>query len=102
MHDREEPTAMGSVEQLLCSTDHCPLASAGCGACRGMVHPDVIVMKLASTALICCVGALLSLGFVMLYSAGLFQGGAHYLVMQLVWAGAGLILAASLAAADYR
>jgi cell division protein FtsW len=58
-------------------------------------------MKAATTLLVCCVGALLSLGFVMLYSAGLFQGGARYLVMQLVWAGVGLILAGSLAAIDY-
>src|SRR5689334_4393799 len=58
-------------------------------------------MKAATTSLVCCVGALLSLSFVMLYSAGLLKGGAHFLVMQLVWAGAGFILAASLAAVDY-
>jgi cell division protein FtsW len=59
-------------------------------------------MKVATTLLVFCVGALLSLGFVMLYSAGLFKGGAHYLLMQLVWAGAGLTLAAVLAGSDYR
>ena len=59
-------------------------------------------MKLATTTLVFCVGALLSLGFVMLYSAGLLKGGAHYLLMQLVWAGAGLLLAAVVAGVDYH
>jgi cell division protein FtsW len=59
-------------------------------------------MKLATTLLVSCVGALLSLGFVMLYSAGLLKGGAHYCIMQLLWAGAGLVVAAILAGFDYR
>jgi cell division protein FtsW len=60
-------------------------------------------MKVATTLLVFCVGALLSLGFVMLYSAGMMmKQGPHYLLMQLVWAGAGLILAAILAGLDYR
>src|SRR5689334_12894816 len=59
-------------------------------------------MKFATTLLVFCVGALLSLGFVMLYSAGLLKGGAHYLVMQMIWAGAGLILAAAVGGLDYR
>ena len=58
-------------------------------------------MKAATTLLVFCVGALLSLGFVMLYSAGLLKGGAHYLLMQLMWAVAGLTLAAIVAGLDY-
>jgi cell division protein FtsW len=38
----------------------------------------------------------------MLYSAGLLKGGAHYLLMQLMWGGAGLLAAALVAAVDYR
>ncbi len=59
-------------------------------------------MKVATSLLIFCVGALLCLGFVMLYSAGLMKGGAHYLLMQLVWAGAGLIFGSTAATLDYR
>jgi cell division protein FtsW len=59
-------------------------------------------MKVATTLLVFCVGALLALGLVMLYSAGLFQGGPHYLRMQLLWAGAGLTFAVILASSDYR
>src|ERR1051325_6580359 len=59
-------------------------------------------MKVATTLLVFCAGALLALGFVMLYSAGLYKGGAHYLLMQLVWAGAGLLIVVVLAALDYR
>ncbi|MFO1497427.1 MAG: putative peptidoglycan glycosyltransferase FtsW [Verrucomicrobiota bacterium] len=59
-------------------------------------------MRAVTTLLVFCVGALLSLGFVMLYSAGLLKGGAHFLLMQLVWAGAGLVLAVIVAGLDYR
>jgi cell division protein FtsW len=59
-------------------------------------------MKVATTLLVFCAGALLALGFVMLYSAGLYKGGAHYLLMQLIWAGAGLLIVLVLAALDYR
>lgn len=64
-------------------------------------------MKLATTLLLSCVGALLSLGFVMLYSAGMLKDNAHhqsvhYLQMQLMWGGAGVVLAVFLAGLDYR
>src|SRR5690348_12664576 len=65
-------------------------------------------MKLASTVLVFSVGALLALGLVTLYSAGVVKDGhhyqgSHYFVMQSLWAGAGMILAALLAAfVDYR
>ena len=59
-------------------------------------------MKAATTLLVFCVGALLSLGFVMLYSAGMAKWGAHYLLMQLTWAGAGLVIASVAATLDYR
>lgn len=59
-------------------------------------------MKTAITILIFCVGALLSLGMVMLYSSSMVQVGAHYLVMQLVWCGAGLVSCAVIASLDYQ
>jgi cell division protein FtsW len=59
-------------------------------------------VKAATTLLVSCVGALLTLGLVTLYSAGLMKNGAHYLLMQLVWGGAGLVLAAVIASLDYR
>lgn len=59
-------------------------------------------MKTATTLLVFCVGALLSLGVVMLYSAGLLRGGAYYAQMQLLWASAGVALAIAVAGVDYR
>jgi cell division protein FtsW len=50
-------------------------------------------MKLSTTLIVFCVGALMALGLVTLYSAGLFKDGAHYLHMQLMWGGGGVILA---------
>jgi cell division protein FtsW len=59
-------------------------------------------MKLAVTVLVFCVAALLSLGMVMLYSSSMTQVGAHYLIMQLIWCGLGLIFCVGAAAIDYR
>lgn len=59
-------------------------------------------MKLAITLLVLSVASLLSLGMVMLYSSSMGQPGAHYLVMQLVWCGVGLVLCAGTASLDYR
>lgn len=63
-------------------------------------------MKTAITVLVFAVGALLSLGLVMLYSAGMqpgaTQGGARYLVMQLAWAGLGCLGCLMAAWLDYR
>lgn len=63
-------------------------------------------MKTATTVVVFAVGALLSLGLVMLYSAGLqpgaAQGGARYLLMQLVWAGIGLAGCVTAVWLDYR
>jgi cell division protein FtsW len=65
-------------------------------------------MKAVTTLLVFCVGALLSLGLVMLYSAGMLKEGAryegaHYLLMQLIWGGMGVLIAGLLAAVlDYR
>ena len=59
-------------------------------------------MKTAITTLVFCVGALLSLGMVMLYSSSMVQVGAHYLVMQVVWCVAGLISCAVVASLDYQ
>src|ERR1019366_4012315 len=57
-------------------------------------------MKVAVTVLTFCVAALLALGMVMLYSSSMESWdrkthtaiGAHYLVMQLIWCGLGLVL----------
>jgi len=52
--------------------------------------------------LVFCVAALLALGMVMLYSSGIGQGGARYLIMQLIWCGLGLALCGAAAVVDYR
>src|SRR5689334_3950290 len=59
-------------------------------------------MKVAVTILAFCVTSLLALGLVMLYSSSMTQVGAHYLMMQLVWCGLGLILCVSAASLDYQ
>ncbi|HEY1173197.1 MAG TPA: putative lipid II flippase FtsW [Verrucomicrobiae bacterium] len=59
-------------------------------------------MRTAITILIFCVGALLSLGMVMLYSSSTVQVGARYLVMQLIWCVAGLIGCVFVASQDYQ
>jgi cell division protein FtsW len=59
-------------------------------------------MKIAVTLLIFCVGALLALGLVMLYSASMVQKGAHYLLMQLVWCGLGLAVCVAATLVDYQ
>lgn len=58
-------------------------------------------MKVAITLLVFCVAALLALGMVMLYSASMTQVGAHYLMMQLIWFGLGLIACVTMATVDY-
>ena len=59
-------------------------------------------MKLATTTLVACVGALLALGLVTLYSAGMWKGGDSFLVTQLAWCGLGLVGAFVAALVDYR
>jgi cell division protein FtsW len=59
-------------------------------------------MKVAVTTLAFCIAALLALGLVMLYSSSMTRDGAHVLMMQIVWCGAGLISCAILTAIDYR
>lgn len=63
-------------------------------------------MKTATTLLVFAVGALLSLGLVMLYSAGMragaTEGSARFLVQQLAWAGIGLAACVGAATMDYR
>ncbi|MSR42482.1 MAG: putative lipid II flippase FtsW [Pedosphaera sp.] len=59
-------------------------------------------MKWATTILVFCVAALLSLGLVMLYSASMAQQGSRYLVMQLIWGGLGLVACLFAASLDYR
>jgi cell division protein FtsW len=59
-------------------------------------------MKFATTILVFCVAALLSLGLVMLYSSSMSQTGGSYPASQVVWCGLGLIAAGVVACVDYR
>src|SRR2546428_11839215 len=59
-------------------------------------------MKYATTILVFCVAALLSLGLVMLYSSSMSQPGANYPVAQAIWCGVGLTAGGVVACADYR
>jgi cell division protein FtsW len=59
-------------------------------------------MKLATTTLVFCVAALLTLGMVMLYSSSMADKGTHYLAMQLLWCSLGLVGAVAAASLDYR
>ncbi len=59
-------------------------------------------MRLAVPLLVFCVAALLALGMVMLYSASMDQVGAHYFIVQLLWAVLGIAVCTITAALDYR
>ena len=58
-------------------------------------------MKVAITLLVFCFAALLALGMVMLYSASMTDVGPHYLMMQLLWCGLGLVGCVVMASIDY-
>jgi cell division protein FtsW len=59
-------------------------------------------MKLATTLLVTCAGGLLTLGLVMLFSAGMTIDGERYPVMPAAWAMIGLTAALLAAVVDYR
>lgn len=59
-------------------------------------------MRSATTILVTCVALLLALGMVMLYSASMTKSGAHFLVMQLIWAGLGALVCLVAASIDYK
>jgi cell division protein FtsW len=59
-------------------------------------------MRGTITLFVLCVGALLTLGMVTLYSAGISKTGAQYMAMQMVWGSIGLIVALLVASQDYR
>jgi cell division protein FtsW len=59
-------------------------------------------MRLATTLLVACVGGLLSLGLVMLFSASMTSRGGSYPLLPLAWTGVGLLGALLAAAVDYR
>ena len=59
-------------------------------------------MKTAATTLILCVGGLLAIGLVMLYSSSMVQKGAHYLMLQGAWCGVGVLVCIVAAMCDYR
>ena len=59
-------------------------------------------MRYATTVLVFCVAALLSLGLVMLYSSSMGQTDARYPAMQAIWCGLGLVAAGATVCFDYR
>ncbi len=61
-------------------------------------------MKIAFTVLISSVGVLVSLGMVVLYSAGMGRGeaSAHFFLTQLAWFGIGLVACCLMATIDYQ
>ena len=60
-------------------------------------------MKTATTILILCVGSLLGLGMVMLYSNSVsLTRGMHYFTMQSAWSAAGILICLTAALCDYR
>ena len=59
-------------------------------------------MKVAVITLSFCVASLLALGLVMLYSSSMTQVGAHYLMLQLIWAAIGFSLCATVVSLDYQ
>ena len=59
-------------------------------------------MRVAVIMFVFCVGILLALGMVMLYSSTMTQDGEHQLLMQLVWCALGLVVCAFAAQVDYR
>ncbi len=59
-------------------------------------------MRIAVPLLVFCVAALLALGLVMLYSSSMAQVGAHFLIVQLLWAALGFGLCVTAACLDYH
>jgi cell division protein FtsW len=59
-------------------------------------------VRIAVTALVFCVAALLALGMVMLYSSSMAQVGLRDLTRQLVWCALGLIACFTVTLLDYR
>ena len=59
-------------------------------------------MRIAVTALVFCVAALLALGMVMLYSSSSAQVGARYLMLQLIWCVLGVTACIVATMSDYR
>jgi len=59
-------------------------------------------MRAAVVIFVFCVGILLALGMVMLYSSTMTQHGERQLLMQLVWCALGLVVCAIAARTDYR
>jgi cell division protein FtsW len=59
-------------------------------------------MKFATTLLVTCAGGLLTLGLVMLFSAGMTIDGEDYPITPAVWTAIGLTVATVAAVLDYR
>jgi cell division protein FtsW len=59
-------------------------------------------MKTATTTLILCVGGLLAVGLVMLYSSSMVKPGASFLFLQGIWAAAGVLVCSVMALLNYK
>lgn len=59
-------------------------------------------MKTATSTLILCVGGLLALGMVMLYSSKIAEGGSRFLLVQSISASIGIVICLAAAFIDYR
>jgi cell division protein FtsW len=66
------------------------------------MHRPKNTLPLVAHLLIVCVGVLLALGMVSLYSASMTLKGAQLVQQQLLWCGLGLLAAIVCAAMDYR
>ncbi|WCJ58011.1 putative lipid II flippase FtsW [Fontisphaera persica] len=66
------------------------------------MHRPKNTLPLVAHLLIVCVGVLLALGMVSLYSASMTLKGAQLVQQQLLWCGLGLVAAIVCAAMDYR
>ena len=59
-------------------------------------------MRFTVTTLILCVGSLLAIGMITLYSSSNAQFGTKYLALQAAWTGAGVVACVAAASIDYR
>jgi cell division protein FtsW len=66
------------------------------------MHREKNTLPLVAHVMILCVGILLALGMVSLYSASMTLKGAQLVQQQLIWCGLGLAAATVCAALDYR
>jgi len=66
-----------------------------------LMKPPAHRLRGSVTTLVFCVSALLALGLVMLYSAGMSGAGSQLLIRQLAWGAVGLVSCVAVASLDY-